>query len=77
MSFIAVLIQTIAGKGLADNCSRESYSLRKRSKAILINWLDTLALRQIEKIEETDSAAFNWRPDAEANNIALSSKNIR
>ena len=41
------------------------------TQVILINWLDTLALRLIEEIEATDVAAFNWRPDAEANSIAL------
>lgn len=38
---------------------------------LLLDWLDTLAARLTEEIEDTPATAFVWQPDAEANSIAL------
>lgn len=41
------------------------------TQELLLDWLDTLAARLIEEIEDTSVAAFTWQPDATANSIAL------
>ncbi len=37
----------------------------------LLDWLDTLAIRLQEEIEDTPNPTLDWRPDSEANSIAL------
>jgi DinB superfamily len=41
------------------------------AQEVLLEWLDTLAARLQEEIEDTADPALAWRPDTEANNIAL------
>ncbi|MEZ4680967.1 MAG: DinB family protein [Caldilineaceae bacterium] len=41
------------------------------AQEVLLDWLDTLATRVQEEIEDTTSPALDWRPDAQANSIAL------
>lgn len=41
------------------------------TQELLLDWLDTLAARLVEEIEAVSTHAFEWQPDAEANNIAL------